>query len=412
MRVVHLSTTDYGGAYIAAERISRALSMNGVISNVLVRTKTRKSSRCQSLFYNQWEIFQSKCKNVGNLILSDDEIVTDYWGTDVSSYQEVMEADVVFLHWVNSFVSYQGVKRLIKSGKPVIWVMHDMWLFTGGCHCDWYCGRYDIGCRECPLIHSKRKSGLPKKNIYEKRKMLETDKILFVGPSKWLTECAGRSLILKEQDIRWIPNPIDTTVFRPIEDKKGIRRKYRIEENKFVILFGAAKLDDQNKGMHYLLEALRKLNLAKEKYEIVVFGSGMQKKFGEITVKSLGVVNKEEEMAEIYNLADVFVAPSQQESFGYTVCEALSCGIPVTAFAVGGYLDQIIMGENGYLAPLGDTQALAYGIKYCIENYICLTEKARKRIVENNNDIIIGSKYRKLCEEVLKIRTVGINQEK
>ena len=134
-------------------------------------------------------------------------------------------------------------------------------------------------------------------------------------------------------------------------------------------------------------------------------GTGKKKiKLDHMEVQYIGTIRDEEVLAEWYNIADVFVAPSIQEGFGYTVCEALACGTPTTAFAVGGMLDQIIHKENGYLAELYNAQDLAKGIQFCADNRNALGERAREWVVAHNSYDIIGEKYCKCFAENLYSR--------
>ena len=146
MKVLHLATIDLGGAYKAAVRISESMQKCGVDSEILIRTKVHDDTQAMVIFKNPVQKFVSKAKNVVNLTLSQKDIISDYLGTDVSAHPMVKDTDVLVLHWVNSFLSYRSVEKLLATGKTVIWVMHDMWTFTGGCHYDGYCGGYAHDC--------------------------------------------------------------------------------------------------------------------------------------------------------------------------------------------------------------------------------------------------------------------------
>ena len=368
MKAVHLSTTDYGGAYKAAKRISESMKTMGVESKVVVRTKTGQDRNTYEFFDNNLYKFISKCKNLCNLCFSNGLVISDYFGSNVLKNKYVQEADIIFLHWVNSFVSYRIAEKLAESGKKIVWVMHDMWLFTGGCHCDKYCGKYSAGCGNCPMLGSKRKSDISSRNFLRKKKMMQSGIIKIVGPSKWLIKCARESDILRNCTIDCIFNPIDSNIFQPIDVSFETKRKYGLNLSKKIILYGAVNsTQDKNKGSQYLLEALQHLD--KEKYMLIVFGNkpGYEMETGEIETKYLGYIYDENELALVYNLADVFVAPSEQESFGYTVGEALFCGTPVAAFSIGGINDQVEHKKNGYLARPYDTEDLRCGIEYCTD---------------------------------------------
>jgi len=402
MKIVHVVTTDFGGAFKAVQRIQESIKFCGVQSNILVRSRFFESDTIEVMDTPFKQLF-SKVRNFLNLLLSHGEVVTDMFGADVSRYPQVQKADVIILHWANSFISCSSVRKLAKLQKPLIWVMHDMWAFTGGCHYDAYCGRYEQGCGQCPYLAGKWNKDITYWNLKGKRALFDSVEISFVAISKWEEKCAQGSMALKGKKITCISNPLDLDVFHPLINREELRKKHGFMDKK-VILFGADKaLENPVKGFRYLIEALRLLN--EEEYVAVCFGKAPEKQkivLNNMKILYLGSVMDEKVLAEWYNIADVFVAPSLQESFGYTVCEALACGTPVTAFAVGGILDQVIHKENGYLANLYDKKELANGILYCIENRERLGVAARRHVTCYNGYDVVGRQYYELCERKLR----------
>lgn len=397
MNIVHLATTDYGGAFKAVQRIQDCIRLYHNQSDILVRTRLFESDTTE-VMNTPIKKFLSKSKNFFNLLVSHGEIVTDLFGTDLSRHSKIREADVIMLHWVNSFISQKSIRQLARLNKPIIWVMHDMWTFTGGCHCDLYCGRYEKGCGCCPFLGTHFKKDISYWNLRRKKKLFDQTAITFVAISKWEESCALKSAATRQKNIVRIPNPINTDIFRPL-DREPLRKKYKVSDKK-VILFGADKaLENPMKGFQYLIEALQ--YLTGEGYQVVCFGAAPEDKRiapPDIPVWYLGTIREEKVLAEWYNIADVFVSPSLQESFGYTICEALACGTPAAAFAVGGLLDQIVHKENGYLAKMRDARDLAEGIKYCIEHREKLGAAARERVFSHNSYDVVGVRYRKLFE--------------
>lgn len=397
MKVVHLSTTDFGGAYKAAERISACMKSVGVDSKVLVRTKTRIDTDGIEVINTPLKKFISKTKNVGNLLLSEGNIISDYFGTDISKNQYVKDADVIFLHWVNSFISYRDVEKLIKLNKKIIWVMHDMWLFTGGCHCDQYCGRYQFDCGYCPMLKKEKDNDISRKNFSRKQKMLQNGNIILIGPSEWIVSCAKNSRITNRKRIERIPNPIDIQMFRPIE-KDMLFEKYNIDNKKKVILYGAMNaVGDKNKGYIFLKNAVEKID--KTKYQLLIFGNKAVDTEMEKNIQTifLGYIHEEKTLVDLYNIADVFVCPSQQENYPYAVLEAQACNTPVVAFRIGGIPDIISHKETGYLCTYGNVEEMVEGIEFCsnLKHEIC------GKVNRINSYAAIGNQYKKLaCEYI------------
>lgn len=399
MKVVHVATTDFGGAFKAVQRIQESIRLYDVQSDILVRSRSFATDTIEVMNTPTRRLL-SKMRNFLNLILSHGEIVTDQFGADLIRHPRIQEADVIVLHWVNSFISDRGIRRMAGLKKPVVWVMHDMWVFTGGCHYDGNCGRYKDMCGHCPFLGSRWGKDISYWNLKKKKELFEKTKVSFVAISRWEKECALLSMPLRGKSVTWISNPLNIDVFRPLNRRK-LRQKYGIPDKK-IILFGADKaLENPTKGFQYLIEALRYLR--GEEYHAVCFGKApeRQKLMAEnVAIEYLGTVTDESVLAEWYNIADVFVAPSLQEGFGYTVCEALACGTPVAAFAVGGILDQIIHKENGYLAKLYDAEQLAEGIVFCAEHREQLGVKGREQVIDHNSYKVIGSQYTHLFQQL------------
>lgn len=398
MKVVHLSTTDFGGAYKATTRIHESMELCGIESEILIRTKAHDDTPGKEIFTNGFQKIISKVKNGLNLLLSEGEIISDYFGKDISKNSIVQNADVVILHWVNSFISYRNVEQLVKIKKPIILVMHDMWVFTGGCHCDHNCGKYETGCGNCPLLKKQTENDISRRNFVRKQRMFQNGNICIVGPSKWIVSCAQKSPITNRQRIERIPNPIDTTKFHPIEKEKELYGKYFLDNKKRIILYGAMNaVGDKNKGFLYLKKAISKLD--KNQYQLVIFGNRTEdleiKEL--ISTRFLGYIHEEERLIELYNLADVFVCPSQQENYPNSVLEAQACNTPVVAFSIGGIPDIVEHKKTGYLCSYGDTDEMARGIEFCVG----LKQDICDNIKKMNAYSIIGERYINLVKDYI-----------
>lgn len=398
-KVLHITTIDSGGAFKGAWRLCDSLNGYGIDSQVMVRTRKEMQKEVLNAFPNPMLSALSKGKNGINKLFARGEISRDLMGTDLSHNEHVMQADVVVLHWVNSFLSIGDVIRLSKLGKKMIWVMHDMWLFTGGCHYDNYCGKYVAKCGNCPLASMKKEIDISRKNYYDKEKMMEELKISITGPSEWLVNCAKMSNILKKKDVYYVPNTLNTKIYFPREDRSILRREFGLNRSKKIILFGAADngINNEIKGFRYLREAFN--YLATEDYSLIILGdSGNDLMLpAELEVVRMGYITDESIIIKLYNIADVIVAPSNQETFGYTVCEAMACGTPAVCFPVGGLKEQVLHKENGYLANYHDSEDLARGIKYCTEHTEDLGKMARKAAMKYSYENV-GKVFAQLCK--------------
>ena len=166
-------------------------------------------------------------------------------------------------------------------------------------------------------------------------------------------------------------------------------------------------IKDENKGYRSLHAALRVISqrLAKET-ELIVFGSKepFEDQITGIKVIDKGVINDSQGVVSLYRACSVTIVPSLSENLSCTIMEAMSCGSPVVAFDVGGNRDMIDHQVNGYLAKEQNSEDLARGILWCLENNHegQLALKARQKVLENYSYEIIGEKYATLYRSLNK----------
>jgi glycosyltransferase involved in cell wall biosynthesis len=129
--------------------------------------------------------------------------------------------------------------------------------------------------------------------------------------------------------------------------------------------------------MNYLFEALDLFHQQeKENIEILIFGkfSGNDKILS-FKIHNFGFINNNQKLMEIFTLADIFVGPSIEESFGNVFLEALSCGTPCVSFNdIGAATDIINHKKNGYIAESMNSYDLFQGIKWTLNNSLNLKD--------------------------------------
>ncbi|WP_217302117.1 glycosyltransferase [Clostridium sp. 001] len=400
MKVVHIVANDTGGAARAAIRISNALTLNEVDSVVLVLHKSTNSNNrgIAPCIKNRsvWNAFKV-IRKINNMHINKYNLTGVFYearfGLDLLKLDIVKSADVINLHWINDgMLSHRTLRKLLLSGKKIVWTMHDMFPFTAGCYYDSGCGQFADGCKKCPLAKSNIKIETFIRKQYEiKKKGYDSGNIAFVGCSNWIADSAKKSELVNEKNVVAISNTIDTDVFKPL-NKQSALNEYCINTNKKIILFGAASADsDPRKGFEYLKDALAFLD--RDKYLSIVFGNSS--KVGDTVdgfeMIGVGRVISDEKLAQLYSLADVFVAPSKQENLSNAVMESLACGTPVVAFEIGGMPDMIVHKKNGYLATPFSAEDLAYGMDYCLNT--SMKNECRNYVLANFSMTSIGRKY-------------------
>ena len=157
MRVLIINTSErIGGAAIAASRLMESLKNNGIKAKMLVRDKqtdqisvVRLKSNWLQVWKFMWErIVIWSANRFRRYHLFDVDIANT--GTDITSLPEFRQADVIHLHWVNQgMLSLKDIRKILTSGKPVVWTMHDMWPCTGICHYARECKNYQQECHDC-----------------------------------------------------------------------------------------------------------------------------------------------------------------------------------------------------------------------------------------------------------------------
>lgn len=364
MKVLLISTSECtGGGAIAARRLMDALTSLGVQARMLVRDKQtadvrvcRVGNKLPKLLerlavlphcgWSRKRMWQADIANVG---------------IDITDTPEFREADVIHLHWVNQgMLSLGCLQRILRSGKRVVWTLHDEWPYLGVCHYRAECQQTE--CRRCPLL-----SGSTPYNIYTRKRAMYAEaasRLTFVGCSQWIADQARQAL--PTADVRHINNCIPAAVFHP-SDMKAARRSLGLPEDKRLLLFCSQKVTDERKGIRYLCEALRLLP-GDDLHLVIVGRDSEQIPLPQgIAVSRMGSVG-EQQMAQIYKAVDVFLTPSLQDNLPNTIAEAMSCGTPCVGFRVGGIPEMIDHLANGYVARYQDSADLAEGIRYVLSH--------------------------------------------
>jgi len=292
--------------------------------------------------------------------------------------------------------------------KPVIWTMHDMWPFTGGCNYSGNCERFMTGCGSCPQLNSKKQNDLSSFNIKRKEKNWSSDNITLVAPSVWLGNIAKKSKLFNNFDIRVIPNGIDTSIFKPI-NKNEARKILNLDVNKKIVLFGAVDATSaKRKGFDLLRESLNHIKEVEniDDIELLVFGSSQPEKeiLQGYKISYLGNLKDQLSLVLAYSAADIFVAPSLEDNLPNTVLESMSCGTPVIAYKIGGMEDMISDDENGYLIAPYNTKKFAEKLYFLLNNkkkLIDFSNDARKKVLNTFDLKVISEQYIKLYKEKL-----------
>jgi glycosyltransferase involved in cell wall biosynthesis len=409
MKVLHLSTFDLvGGAARAAYRIHQAMLGIDIDSQLLVQ---HKKSSDPTVIVPESKLL-AKLRSVGdasvlNFYQHRQQMFSPQWfPAGLLRSVDRFAPDVIHLNWIcNGFVP---IELLDRFKQPLIWTLHDMWAFTGGCHYTLGCDYYLTSCGDCPQLGSSREADLSRLVWQRKATAWQNLNLTVVATSQWMASCARESSLFRNLPIEVIPIGLDTNVFKPIDT--SIAREFcNLPPAKQLVLFGAIDGGDTRKGFHLLQQALEHLLEMGwgDRIELVVFGSSKPEIPLELgfSVHYLGKLEDNHSLQMAYAAADVTIVPSIEEAFGQIASESLACGTPVVAFANTGLADVVDCHHNGYVAKYCDTADLAAGIAWVLEDstrHHGLRLAARQKAELEYGLPVQAHRYRSVIDKILE----------
>ncbi|MGW8247533.1 MAG: glycosyltransferase family 4 protein [Acidiferrobacterales bacterium] len=379
---MHINTNDIsGGAARAAYRLHKSMVAQGLDSQMYVKHKksddeTVLKFRLPNRFLDRLyrDIREKQIKKESEKYLQNRPKRYELFTNDRNAFgkqvfSQLPDTDIVNLHWLSYFIDYQSLFSYVPRPTSIVWTLHDLNAFTGGCHYDLGCGRYHTGCGACPQLGSESSHDLSSIVWQRKKRLfhsLDESRLNLVAPSKWLGEEVRKSPLMGKFPIHVIPNGLDVAKFRP-RDKQGARKSLGISANEKVILFVSELTTNVRKGFRVLGEALADLHRLNN---IVLLSVGREEPDVCAGIRHifLGTVESDDRMAEIYSAADIFVIPSLQDNLPNTVIESIACGTPVVGTDVGGIPDMVRPGTTGLLVRESDSIDLSNKIIELLRN--------------------------------------------
>jgi glycosyltransferase involved in cell wall biosynthesis len=262
----------------------------------------------------------------------------------------VREDSIIHLHWVEGVVGHDRLKAWLDQGRKVVWTLHDMAPFTGGCHHAFECDGFSENCKNCPqvrsLFRSKVSLNLESKILYKQYKNLKV-----VAPTSWLAQRAKSSAMLKSQDVSVISNPISEKYFEDYNREES-RKKLKLDPKSLVGILVASNLMDPNKRVSLVTEIFRRVSSQNSRRSLKLLLVGEQgtlfRDSSSSAVTWLGSLGPAE-LAEAASAADFLVSFSEAESAGMTIRECGALGVPVFSSGAGGAEEMYRQDFSGYL---------------------------------------------------------------
>jgi glycosyltransferase involved in cell wall biosynthesis len=276
-----------------------------------------------------------------------------------------------------------------------------MWAFTGHVAYSYDCERWKHGCGSCPYLGEY--PALSRDTTAAlwrwKDEVYKRSRLTIVAPSRWIEGLARESPLLSRFPVRRIPNGIDLEVFRPV-DRAEARRRLDVPVDGPVVLFSAPDVSDRRKGGAVLNQALEYLH--DEDFHLMLAGANETPAFPR-SFRTLAHLVEDEEIALSYAAADLFVLPTLAENLPNAALESVACGTPCVSFDVGGVPDVVRHLETGYLAPLGDAEGLAEGVRrllHDVELRDRLSRRCRELAEEEFGAELEASRFAELYSEL------------
>ncbi len=347
--------------------------------------KKKKISRNLKYF------FKSNNKNTHSI---------NFFNSNIISQIKEINPDVINIHWIgNEFIS---LKQISKIKKPIIWTLHDMWLYCGAEH---YTSdkRFVDGYKKTNRDMSE--TGLDINQWVWRRKKKYLDKnIKIISTTSWQKENSQKSFLLKENPTFKIPYPIDTNFWKPLNSADA-RSELGWDNDKIYFLFGFSDYFRREiKGLDIALNIFEKF---KKKYSqkciLNIFGDMNKDILKNKNINILGNIDNPNMLKLLYSASNLLLNPSRLESFGQIALESLACGTPILINKNTGTNDLIMSKEMGFV--LNNEKELDLESLITWFNQNCLTNNKKlihKKIKENFSMEKVGQEYLKLIKDIFK----------
>lgn len=316
--------------------------------------------------------------------------------------------DVVHLHVLHhGYVDYVMLFNYLSKNKiPVVYTMHDMWAFTGGCYhyTNVNCDGFLNGCLNCPKKTIEIDCSQNKTSNYLKLKLNlfgNLEHISFVSVSEWVHGEIMKTE-LKKYPQYVILNSIDLSTFINIatDDYQTELKMFEMKD-KFYI-FGVASNWDDRKGIMRFFELAKILG---NDYKIILAGNAddRMRETAPSNIEFIGLINDKRLLYALYGKSDIHISMSFEETFGLTFVEAAFCGTKSIGFdstAIGQVIDRV----KGFVIPGNDIQRMAGKVRELSSNRsMCkLSDEEKTEVIRFFSSERMAKEYYRVYLDVTK----------
>jgi len=319
------------------------------------------------------------------------------------------DEDILHLHWLPGVVCpAKFFSRPLKASK-IIWSIHDMWPFTGGCHYANGCTQYETTCSDCPQVRPCFQHRVAKAQQQKQTCLDGQNNILAVTPSEWARKRVETSAVMRNLPTEVVANPVDTATFCPL-DQAILRRKWGVSPDALVIGVGAADLSDPRKQIPQTLFALRdwiSLQSVDSPVEFLIFGKGKPVSQLPASFRFLGPSQNTAMLAEWYNTMDAYISLSQYETFGYTLAEAASCGTPSVCLTGSGMAEVVVDDLTGrHVRSLTELPNTLTELSRQRQHLQTMGLAAREHATRTFDDAVVAARFSALYTRTEELKAV------
>ena len=317
---------------------------------------------------------------------------------------KTLQPDIIHIHNVHGyFLNYKLFFEFLREiDIPVIWTVHDSWIYTG--HCYYYssiqCDRWKTGCGKCPQQRKFPTSWFVDRsaaNFKDKSVSFNSieDKLTIVPVSEWIRGEMSHSF-LKDCKYQVIHNGINLDVFDVQSDDKAVREKYGLGDKK--IILGLASIWSKEKGWDDFVRMSEMLN--EDEVIVMVGVSEEQQKRLPKNIVAIRRTENVRQLAELYSAATAFVNPTWQDNYPTVNLEAIACGTPVVTYRTGGSVE-VITEDTGRIVEQGDVAGLLEAVREIADKgKVQYTAKCRAFALANFHKEDRYADYLKLYEDL------------
>ena len=389
-----LNGADFGSTGTIIEDIARQCEYDGWDTRLVVPVKRGNLSHPrqilsaslkyeQGIYYRLYRLFGNRFGFAPISSAKVLRIIREY------------KPDVVHINCLNCYMVnlYKLFEFLAEAGIPTVITNHAEFYYTGNCDHAFECDKWQSGCgncSSCSVVDRTHRNWLEMRDAIQKM-----ENVAVVSVSPWVFERSSRSPIMDGKRQVVINNGINTDIFRydgSYAEKAGNGSR--------TIFYPTARfsLESDAKGSKYILD----LAVRFPEVEIVIAGRCDEHIVFPSNVRYVGYIRSQQELAALYNHADLCVLTGKRETFNLPVAESLCCGTPVVGFRAGGP-ESIALPEYTEFCEFGDVDKLdqIIRVKWLFFKDGNSTKLMSEKAITTYSSIIMAKKYVDLFDDII-----------